>query len=69
MTDLFSPRFGKQVVITHHARIRMQDRGITDVEVMALLERGEIKKKMTVICGCFSLSLTGMIIWYVQRQL
>ena len=45
MADFFSPRFGKNVWITHHARKSMQKRGIDNAILERIIEEGEIKRR------------------------
>jgi hypothetical protein len=45
MADFFSPRFGKQVWITDHARKSMQKRGVLLETLEKIIENGEIKQK------------------------
>lgn len=45
MADFFSPRFGKSVWITHHARTSMLRRGIEAATVQQVIEEGEIKRR------------------------
>ncbi|MFP4616435.1 MAG: DUF4258 domain-containing protein [Thiohalospira sp.] len=41
----WSPRFGKEVYVTRHARERMAQRGIAEGELEDLLENGEVRYK------------------------
>ncbi len=40
-----SARFGLPIMITRHARSRMQERGVTEAELLELLEYGELRHK------------------------
>lgn len=42
---MFSERFGLSVLVTRHARERMFQRGVTEVELHDLLETGVIRYK------------------------
>ncbi len=45
MKDWFSHRFGLRVVLTHHAKERMEHRKISEQEVRDLVEEGDIREK------------------------
>ncbi len=40
---MYSQRFGKEVVITEHARQRMQERSIDEASLLNLVETGDIQ--------------------------
>jgi len=42
---MFSQRFGCKIVITLHARQRMQERDISDSLLLELIETGEVRHK------------------------
>jgi hypothetical protein len=48
MTDFFSHRFGKNVWITHHARISMEKRQVDDAMLKRVIEEGEIKYRSDI---------------------
>lgn len=45
MADFFSRRFGKNVWVTHHARMSMQKRQVDDAVLEQIIEDGEIKPR------------------------
>jgi len=45
MKSIFSKRFARAVVLTHHARERMDERGIDEKVLLDVLESGECKYK------------------------
>lgn len=48
MADFFSLRFGKNVWVTHHARMSMQKRQIDIATLERVIEEGEIKRRNPV---------------------
>ncbi len=40
---MFSIRFQRDVAITHHARLRMAERRISDAMLLEVIDRGEIR--------------------------
>ncbi|MGE0049466.1 MAG: DUF4258 domain-containing protein [Acidithiobacillus sp.] len=42
---MHSSRFDRAVILTHHARSRMQERGVTDAELLAIIENGTVRAK------------------------
>ena len=42
---MFSRRFRKKIVITQHAQERMLERGISDTELLDVIETGTIRQK------------------------
>lgn len=40
---MYSRRFGKPVVVTNHARARMRERSVSDADLVAVVEEGDIK--------------------------
>ena len=42
---MFSERFGKLIVITDHARVRMVARAISEAQLRDMIETGEVRYK------------------------
>lgn len=43
MSNMYSTRFQCAIVITHHARMRMDERGITELLLLDVIDSGEIR--------------------------
>lgn len=42
---MYSVRFDRPVVLTRHARERMQERRVSEAEIMVIMETGTIREK------------------------
>ncbi len=42
-----SARFGRPIIVTTHARLRMEPRSITDALLLDLIETGDVRQKDT----------------------
>ena len=40
---MFSARFQKSIIVTDHARNRMIDRGISDAELLDMIDTGDVR--------------------------
>jgi hypothetical protein len=42
--DVYSTRFGRSVIVTHHARARMAEREVTDAQLLEIIETGDMRR-------------------------
>jgi len=41
---VYSGRFGKDVVVTRHARARMKDRAVSEAQLLEVIETGDMRR-------------------------
>ena len=56
---MHSNRFGLPVVLTEHARLRMEERGIDAALILDIIESGSLKEAGGPITGSSTISLTA----------